>query len=156
MRGVPALLFAALIVGAADTGTDTFLNGIAVILIVLPVWDWRVALKTCRAAYKRPRYEALTSSALSSFATAVAATIAGALGINRIEAVLTGTPGFIPPTVALGLLALALIVVSLPNIYTDRLYRRWKREFEANARQHKRIGDQRTHPHRRWDDPPEV
>jgi hypothetical protein len=134
--------------------SDLFFNGLSLLLIALPVWDWRAAWLLCRAAYKRPRIEALTASAVTSLATATAATLAAFLGLNRIEAVVTGNAaGFIPTWLALLLLAAALVVISLPNIYKVRLFRRWENDSRA-LKYHQRDQERLLHPHRRWDDPP--
>ena len=106
---------------------DPLLTAIAGILIVFVPFDWYVAAKFIRAAYIRPRYQVLTLAALRSTAIAVAATLAGILGIQSIYFQVSGGVRLLPSPIPTILLAVALVVISLPNIYALRW---WSSEGE--------------------------
>jgi hypothetical protein len=100
-----------------------WLVAVAAVLVVAVPFDLYVAFRFIRAAIERPHIPVLTLAALRSGAIAVAAVIAGILGLQSIVLLQTGvrvlpTPW---PTV---LLAVALVVISLPNVYALRVLNR--------------------------------
>lgn len=134
------------------TELEIAVNALTVAIVLLVPFDVYVAWSYARAAVRRPHIEALTASALSTAGVATAAVLAGILGINRLI-VIGGGPAFLDGSVALLLLALALVVVSLPNLYKVRLLKRWS-QGEWSPTRHRRIGDRTEREHRRRDDPP--
>jgi len=100
--------------------TDVWLSAVIVVLIVFVPFDWYVAVKFISIAIQRPHIRVLTLAALRSVAIAFAATIAGLLGVQSIVFVTTGQR-ILPQPIPTILIAVALVVISLPNIYALRL-----------------------------------
>lgn len=103
--------------------TDPWLVAVAVTLIVVVPFDWYVALRFLAVARMRPYIPLLNIAAFRSVAIAIAATIAGVLGFQSIYFAVTGER-FLPVPIPTVLIAIALIVVSLPNFYALRWLRR--------------------------------
>ena len=99
---------------------DAWIIAVAAVLVLFVPFDWYVALKFIVVARQRPYIRVLTLAALRSTAIAIAATIAGILGIQSIWFYLTGER-LLPQPVPAILIAIALVVVSLPNVYALRL-----------------------------------
>lgn len=99
---------------------DAVLTVVAIVLIVAVPFDWYVAARFIAAAAVRPHYRVLTLAALRSGAIAIAATLAGILGLQSIYFQVSGGDRLIPAPVGIILLAVALIVISLPNVYALR------------------------------------
>ena len=99
--------------------TDPWLMVVAAVLVVAVPFDVWVAVKFTRAALQRPRYRILTLAALRSVAIAIAACIAGILGAQSIYFAATGQR-FLPAPIPAVLIAIALVVISLPNVYALR------------------------------------
>ena len=99
---------------------DPWLLAVAVLLIIFVPFDWIVAGIFIGAAIVKPRLRILNLAALRSTAIAIAATIAGLLGLQSILFGLYGVRLF-PTPIPTILIAVALIVISLPNIYALRV-----------------------------------
>lgn len=99
---------------------DLILTAVAVVLIIAVPFDWYVAVKLIRAAAIRPRYRVLTLAAMRSVAIAVAASLAALLGAQSIWFQISGGQRLLPTPIPTILIAVALIVISLPNIYALR------------------------------------
>jgi hypothetical protein len=106
--------------GGVSRVTDAWLYVVAVLLIVAVPFDWIVAGIFIGAAIVKPRLRILNLAALRSTAIAIAATIAGLLGVQSILFGLYGVRLF-PTPIPTILIAVALIVISLPNIYALRV-----------------------------------
>lgn len=98
----------------------------AAVLVVAVPFDLYVAFRFIRAAIERPHIPVLTLAALRSSAIAAAAVIAGILGLQSIVFVQTGVR-VIPSPWPTVLIAVALIVISLPNVYALRILNRGDR-----------------------------
>jgi len=99
---------------------DVLLVAVAVVLVIAVPYDWWVAYRFIVVARERPRLGVLNLAALRSIAIAIAATLGGLLGANWIAYYfnrdwLLDLP--IPPV----LIAIALVVISIPNVYALRL-----------------------------------
>lgn len=116
--------------------SELWLTIVALILIVTVPFDWYVAYRMTYAALVKPRSQTLNLAAGRSIAIAIAATIAGFLGLTTIHFNVTGVR-ILPVPWGAALLAVALIVISIPNVYALRLLRQW---------------DATWHPRRRKDD----
>lgn len=102
--------------------TDAWLYVVAVLLLLLVPFDWVVAGIFIGIAFVRPRIRLLTLAAFRSVAIAVAATIGGVLGAQTILFNLTnGQIRLLPSPIPAVLIAVALIVISVPNIYALRV-----------------------------------
>lgn len=91
----------------------------AVLMIAVP-FDVYVAYRFVVAALEKPYIAVLTLAALRSVAIAIAAGIAGILGASSIWFAVTGERLLVPPWSTV-LIAAALILISLPNVYALRL-----------------------------------
>lgn len=100
--------------------SDGWLVAVALVLIVFVPFDWIVAVRFISAAVERPHIGVLTLAALRSIGIAFAATIAGILGAQSIWFAWTGER-LLPSPIPAILIAVALIVISLPNVYALRL-----------------------------------
>lgn len=98
---------------------DSWLLVVAVVLVIAVPFDWFVAVKFVRVAIEKPHIGVLTLAALRSVAIAIAATIAGYLGFASIYFGLTGQRLIAPPASTI-LIAVALVIISLPNVYALR------------------------------------
>ena len=99
--------------------TDAWLLAVAAVLIIAVPFDWYVAVRFVWVAIERPYIPILILAALRSVAIAAAATIAGVLGFVSIWFAATGQR-LLPTPWGAVLLAIALIIISLPNIYALR------------------------------------
>lgn len=98
--------------------TDPWLILVSAVLLVFVPFDWFVAGVFSGAALKGPGNWILNLAAIRSVAIAIAATIAGGLGVQSIVFVASGgTVRLLPQPIPTLLLAAALIVISLPNVY---------------------------------------
>lgn len=97
-----------------------WLVAVAGVLVIAVPFDIYVAVKFVIAALEEPRIPILTLAALRSVAIAIAATIAGILGIASIWFAWTDQR-ILPTPLGAILIALALIVISVPNVYALRL-----------------------------------
>ena len=113
--------------------TDAWLTIVAVVLIITVPFDWYVAYRITYAAWVKPRSQTLNLAAGRSIAIAVAATIAGFLGITTVYFNVTGVRLLPAPWGAI-LIAVALIVISLPNVYALRLLRQWDASWHPSRR----------------------
>lgn len=131
--------------------SDLLLVVLAIVIVGLPGITWYVFGQLRAAAWPKPREPFLTSNTIVSLGIAVSSTLGGILGVHTL--VFTWTQiRLLPQGVAVYLIAGALIVVSLPNLYMLRTLRR----LEATARDahaHSR-GTEPLRPHRRRDDTP--
>jgi hypothetical protein len=131
--------------------SDVLLVVLAVVIVGLPSINWYVFGQLRAAAWPKPREPFLTSNTIVSLGIAVSSTFGGILGVHTL--VFTWTEiRLLPQGFAVYLIAAALIVVSLPNIYMLRTLRR----LEATARDahlHAR-GLEPPRYHRRRDDTP--
>lgn len=93
---------------------------VAAILVIAVPFDIYVAYRFVSAAVERPHIPVLTLAALRSVAIAFAATIAGMLGFSSIWFAATGERLIMPPQTTI-LIAAALVLISLPNVYALRL-----------------------------------
>lgn len=93
---------------------------VAGVLVIAVPFDIYVAARFVIAALERPRIPILTLAALRSIAIAVAASIAGVLGAASIWFAWTGER-LLPTPIGAILIAVALIVISIPNVYALRL-----------------------------------
>lgn len=98
---------------------DPLLVLVGVVLMIAVPFDVYVAWRFTTYALQRPRYRILTLAALRSIAIAIAAVIAGILGAQSIYFSATGER-FLPTPVPTVLIAIALVVISLPNVYALR------------------------------------
>ena len=103
--------------------TDFLLFMVAGVLLIAVPFDWWVAARFIAAALERPHIGVLTLAALRSAGIAVAATLAGILGAQTLYFYATGDR-FLPSPVSAILIAVALVVISLPNVYALRLLER--------------------------------
>jgi hypothetical protein len=102
--------------------TDAWLIVVAVLLLILVPFDWVVAGIFIGIAFVRPRIRLLTLAAVRSVGIAIAATIGGILGAQTILFNLTnGEVRLLPTPLPAILIAVALIVISIPNIYALRV-----------------------------------
>jgi len=131
--------------------SDALLIAVSIVLMIAVPFDVYVAWRFARAALVRPRTDVGNFVALVVTSVAIAATSGGTLGIYSIVFIATGDR-LIPQPLPILLLAAALIVISLPNVYVIRRFRSWASE-DRIARVHRRVGDQPRF-HRRKDDPP--
>lgn len=100
--------------------SDGWLVIVAITLIVAVPFDWIVALRFLRAAAEKPYLRVLTLAAFRSIAIALAATVFGVLGASVIYFAATGYR-LLPSPVSAILIAIAAVVISVPNIYALRL-----------------------------------
>lgn len=92
---------------------------IALVLICLPFFDWTASIILHRAAKKAgDKGIAVHERARMATVLAIATSINGLLGVNRVFVLGLAQP------VTLILLSIALILISVPNIYWLILYRR--------------------------------
>lgn len=98
---------------------DGWLLVVIAVLVVAVPFDWYVALRFVQAAVERPHISILTLAALRSVAIAVAASIAALLGVQSIVFVSTGVR-LLPTPIPTVLIAVALVIISVPNIYALR------------------------------------
>lgn len=105
--------------------SDAWLLIVAAILIVAVPFDVYAAIKIVRAAMEKPYLRILTLAALRSVAIVIAAVIFAILGAQAILFTLTGTRIF-PASLSALLIAIAAVVISLPNVYALR----WLRESD--------------------------
>lgn len=103
--------------------TDALLFIVAGVLLIAVPFDWWVAVRFIAAAVERPHIGVLTLAALRSLGIAFAATIAGLLGAQTLYFYATGERLLPSPWPAI-LIATALVVISLPNVYALRLLER--------------------------------
>lgn len=113
--------------------TDAWLLVVSAVLVVTVPFDWYVAYRLTFAAWVKPRSQTLNLAAGRSIAIAVAATIAGFLGMTTIYFNVTGVRVLPQPLPAI-LIAIALIVISLPNVYALRLLRQWDASWHPSRR----------------------
>jgi hypothetical protein len=135
---------------------DTVVNALAILIVVLFFYDWRIATWLGRAAWQRPRIPALTSSAVDRIGVAIGATAVAILSLSRLYSVATNDPvGFVPVEWSIWFLLLGVIAPSLPNIPKWRAIRRWTDLYRGTMGHHplRRVGDQ-PHPFRRSTDRP--
>lgn len=99
---------------------DIAIIAVAIVLILFVPFDWIVAVRFIAAARQRPYIQVLTLAALRSVAIAIAATLAAILGAQSIWFYLTGQR-LLPQPVPAILIAVSLVVISLPNVYALRL-----------------------------------
>lgn len=99
---------------------DSWILAVAVVLVVFVPFDWYVAAKFIAVARQRPYIRVLTLAALRSTAIAIAATLAAILGVQSIWFYWTGVR-LLPTPIPAILIAVALVVISLPNLYALRL-----------------------------------
>lgn len=101
---------------------DAWLYLVALLLIVAVPFDWVVAGIFIGAAMVKPRLPILTLAAGRSFAIAVAASIAGLLGIQSLLFGLYGIR-LLPVPIPTVLIGVALVVISIPNLYALKVLR---------------------------------
>ena len=130
--------------------SDAFIVAIGTILVLAVPFDLYVAVVILAAAIQPPRIAALTFMAAVSIAIAISASLSAAIAVSAILFLETGQRLF-PAWLATLMLAVGLIVVSLPNAYFLWLLRRWRVARQAHI--HRRDGEVPTF-HRRHDDPP--
>lgn len=130
--------------------SDAVLAAVAVVLITLVPFDLYVARAFIRAARIRPHMDAVTAFAWIETGIAILAIIAGLLGVHTIL-VQRFDIRILPVAAPVALLALGLIAVSIPNLFTLRLLRRWVTEAR-NLHLHRRDGEHYVKAHRRADD----
>lgn len=118
--------------------TDAWLIVVSAVLIITVPFDWYVAYRLTFAARIKPRSQTLNLAAGRSIAIAIAATIAGFLGMTTIYFNVTGIRLLPPPWAAI-LIAVALIVISVPNVYALRLLRQWDSAWHPNRRRDDRL-----------------
>lgn len=87
------------------------IDGIAVLLLIAPVVDWTAAVILAVAATRYPAIVTLRERAVVAVVLALAASSAAVLAANRLH-LLT-----IHGDAAIGLLAVALVLLSLPAVY---------------------------------------
>lgn len=96
---------------------DVFGTVMSVALVLLPAVNWLAAVVLRRASWSAPEIVSLANRADDAIVLSIASTLAGLLGLNRLL-----TLGF-RDDVTIGLLALALVLVSLPAIDWLRIWR---------------------------------
>ena len=106
---------------------DVVLLAVAAVVVIAVPFDWFVAAKLARAA-RGADSPTLNLAAGRSVAIAIAATIGGVLGIHTIAFYALGIR-LIPPPFPAFMIAAALIVISIPNIYAMRLLRGWTHPY---------------------------
>lgn len=87
------------------------LNVLAVLLIVLPVTDWAVWLILYTVSRQNPSILTLRERAIAALLCAIVASIAAGLAWSRFGVVV------VPNSVAIILLALGLVIASVPSLY---------------------------------------
>ena len=84
---------------------------LVVLLVVLPPIDWVVALILTNVSHRHPNILTLRERAIAAIVCAIVASIAGALAWARLGLwAITGED-------ALTLIAVSLVLVSVPNVY---------------------------------------
>ena len=130
--------------------SDGLVIAIGVVLVLAVPFDVYVAAVILAAALQPPRIAALTFMAAVSIAIAISASLSALIAVSAILFLETGQRLF-PASLATLMLAIGLVVVSLPNTYFLWLLRRWRVARQAHI--HRRDGEPATY-HRRHDDPP--
>lgn len=130
--------------------SDEVLFGVALVLVIAVPFDIYVAWRFTKAALVRPHDDVATGIALTLACIAIAATCAGVLGVHTIRFLKTGDR-LIPQGLSILLIAIAVVVVSVPSAYWIRKIREWRRRPQLHV--HRR-GDDLPRWHRRFDDPP--
>lgn len=98
---------------------DGWLVAVIGVLVVAVPFDWYVAWRFIQAAVERPHIPVLTLAAARSVAIAVAASIGALLGVQSIVLATTGIR-LLPTPIPTVLLAVALVIISVPNVYALR------------------------------------
>ena len=131
--------------------SDSVLDLVALVLVVALPFDIYVANRFIRAASVRPFDDVATGIALTTACIAIAAAIAAVLGVHTIRFQASGgTERLLPMGVSVVLIAVAMIVISIPAAYWLAKFRAWRHTPQIHI--HRRGAD---HPrwHRRRDDP---
>lgn len=132
--------------------SDGVLAIVALVLVVALPFDIYVANRFIRAASVRPYDDVATGIALTTGCIAIAAAIAALLGIHTIRFQASGgTERLLPMGISVVLIAIAMIVISIPAAYWLAKFRAWRRKPQLHI--HRRTDDD-PRWHRRFDDPP--
>lgn len=106
----------------------------AVILAVVPIAVY-VAWRYVRAAMERPHIDFLSTSAVREATVAGAMVLLGVIGANVLYRGMTGSL-FLPPGVAVGLLALAVLLIAAGSVIKFVALLRWDRQGRRGGRRH--------------------
>ena len=98
------------------------LTAIAGVLVVLPVADWTAFVILFRASRQHPKVVSLRERSLGAGALAIGATGAGFLGLDQLLGLKLA-----PASLAISLLAVALILMSMPALRWLWIY--WRKGF---------------------------